>query len=646
LGCFSRIFQRVLGCEKMRYIVRNRCFVAGCLFTWVAVSGLLAGEIDDLAKRFHKHIEYLASDELEGRGVGSKGIETAAEYITAEFKKVGLEPAGTDGTFFQPFPIALERKIAEGGRLTFSGIETDLVQGRDFVPLAFSSSGSFSGKVVECGNGIVNPDKDYDAFKGLDIKDKVALITHGEPTEWADAEGNPTRHSLKRNKVYNAKDRGAAAVLFVNPPHAWADDVLASFESEGADDYGVPVLQITRQLATTLPVWITAKGDLVSMNDILKNPSVPAGPAKDRGSVQAEGEVKFEKRLGTTRNVLGALKGSGPQKDEWVVVGGHYDHLGLRVPMMRTFKDGKIVEGSSVPEIHNGADDNASGIAGLIEIGRAMAKGPKPNRSVLFIAFSAEESGLQGSKYYADHATAPLDKTVAMLNMDMIGRLSGDSVIVFGAHSADAFMPVLEAAGKEAGLKIHPGVDSGGRSDHAVFARKGIPSLHFYSGNHAEYHKPTDDTPLINAEGGARIATVVLETAKALANMPERPVYKDDQVAAKGAAVAKGNDPHAGLKIDDPDKLPTYRVVMGLSPSYADDGQAGMGVDAVSPEGPAQKAGMKAGDRILKINGKPVANIYDYMASTRENKGGDTVEVVVLREGKEQVLKVTLSGAR
>jgi len=187
-------------------------------------------------------------------------------------------------------------------------------------------------------------------------------------------------------------------------------------------------------------------------------------------------------------------------------------------------------------------------------------------------------------------------------------------------------------------------VDSGGRSDHAVFARKQIPSLHFYSGNHPDYHKPSDDTPLINAEGGARIATVVLETAKALATATEKPVFKEEKVAAKGGAAA--NDPHAGIKTDDPDKLPTYRVVMGLSPSYAEDGQPGMGVDAVSPEGPAQKAGMKAGDRIMRINGKPVANIYDYMASTRENKGGDTVEVVVLRDGKETTLKVTLSGAR
>ncbi len=627
----------------MKVIKRFLCMTAvvGGLGVSASCTAARADQFDGLSQRFQKHIEYLASDELEGRGVGSKGIEASAEYIAAQFKEAGLAPAGADGTYFQPFPIALERKLVEGNRLKFSGIDKVLAQGTDFIPLAFSSSGSFSGKVVFCGYSIVNPDRAYDDFKDVDLKGKVALVFDGEPPGWADKDGNPTRHALRRNKVYNVKDRGASAILFVGlRPQEGAKDVLTPFVSEGADDYGLPAIHITHEVAAVV-FKVPGLGEI---DEVQKRLDGGATVSVELATIEAEGEVKFEKQMATTRNVLGALKGSGPHADEWIVIGAHYDHLGLRVPMMRTFKDGKIVEGSSVPEIHNGADDNASGIAGLIEIAKSMAAQPKCNRSVLFIAFSAEESGLQGSKYYADHAFAPLDRTVAMLNMDMIGRLVDDSVIVFGAQSAAEFMPILEPAGAAGGLKIHPGVESGGRSVHAVFARKQIPSLHFYSGNHSEYHKPTDDTHLINAEGGARIATVVLETAKALANRTGRPVLKEEKVATKSGAPS--NDPHAGLKPDDPDKLPTYRVVMGLSPSYAEDGQAGMGVDAVSPEGPAQRAGMKAGDRIVRINGKPIANIYDYMASTRENKGGDTVEVVVVREGKENVLKVTLSGAR
>ena len=234
-------------------------------------------------------------------------------------------------------------------------------------------------------------------------------------------------------------------------------------------------------------------------------------------NVEVSGEVRFEKVSAPTRNVLGVRRGEGPLTDEFVVIGAHYDHLGVRRPMMRRFKEGKLVVESSEPQIHNGADDNA-GVSGLIEIAKMFASQPRPKRSVLFVAFTAEETGLQGSKYYAEHPYAPLDHTAAMLNMDMIGRLGrgDDRVTVFGAKSAKEFMEVLEAAGKVGGLKIAPGVDSGGRSDHASFVRRGIPSLHFYSGNHSDYHKPTDDVNLINADGGAKIAAIVFETAGAL----------------------------------------------------------------------------------------------------------------------------------
>lgn len=610
--------------------MKKNSIIVGLLLAGATGRISAANEVSELAGRFRNHVEHLASDELEGRGVGTKGIEAAAEYIADQFKQAGLVPAGVDGTYFQPFPISLERKLTDGNKLKLSAIERDLIQGTDFTPLSFSSSGSFSGKLVFAGYGIVDPERNHDDFRNIDLQGKVALVSDGEPTGWADASGNPTRHSHRRNKVYNVKDRGATAILFFNPDPQEAA-TLTAFISEGADDYGLPAMQITRNLVEEIVNQKAGHGQF----DLKKM-------IAEIGRIDTEGEVRFEKKTATTRNVLGALKGSGPKADEWVVVGGHYDHLGIRIPMSRTFKDGQLVAGSGVPEIHNGADDNASGIAGLIEIARGLAGGPALNRSVLFIAFSAEETGLQGSKYYAEKPAVPLDKTIAMLNMDMIGRLPENEkrVTVFGAKSADELMSILESAGEQAGLAIHPGVDAGGRSDHAVFARKQIPAMHFYSGNHPDYHKPSDDTALINAEGGARITVVVRETARALANQPGRPVYKE-QVAVKPAA----SDPHAAIA-GDPDKLPTFRVVMGLSPSYADDGKPGMGVDAVSPDGPADKAGMKAGDRILKINDKPIANIYDYMASTRNNKGGDTVEVVVQRDDKEVTLKVVLSGTR
>jgi len=610
--------------------------VAVCLST---IAAQAADEKSTLAQRFQSNVNYLASDELEGRGVGSKGIEKASDYIAAKFKDAGLQPAGDAGTYFQSFPMALNRILTKDNRLSISGDQTPLVQGRDFIPLSFSTPGAFKGKIVFCGFGIVNPDRKQDDFAHVDLKDAVALVFDGEPRAWADPQGNPSSYAFRRDKVYDVKDRGAVAVLFVGqPPDAGQKEELTPFESDSADEYGIPAMHIARDVAGRIFSAVKA-GDIDAMQKLIDEGNNTSASFQ---KVEVSGEVRFEKTTATTRNVLGVVRGEGPLADELLIIGAHYDHLGIRRPMLRRFKEGKLVADSTEPQIHNGADDNASGTSGLIEIAKMFASAPRPKRSILFVAFTAEETGLQGSKYYAEHPFAPLDKTVVMLNMDMIGRLptTSDSVTVMGAGSAKEFMEILEAAGKIGGLKISPGVDSGGRSDHAVFVRLGIPSMFFFSGIHADYHKPSDKADLINAEGGAKIATIVFETAKALAARDARPTPQAEKTADKSA------DPHAALGDRDPDKVPSFKVVMGLSPNYADDGKPGMGVDAVSPEGPADRGGMKAGDRIVRISGKPVANIYDYMASTRSNKPGDTVEVTVLRDGKEQVLKVTLSSAR
>jgi hypothetical protein len=293
----------------------------------------------------------------------------------------------------------------------------------------------------------------------------------------------------------------------------------------------------------------------------------------------------------------------------------------------------------------------------LIEIARMFASQLPTSRSLLFIAFTAEESGLHGSKFYVENPAVLLEQTVAMLNMDMIGRMkpggwldaptggttgqgtseasagflpSDGRVQVFGADCGTGLRDTVEFAARSVGLRIVHGVDEGGRSDHASFLRKNVPSLHFFSGNHSDYHQPTDDSDKINSKDGVRIARLVHRVAHDLASRGPRPEFQ---------RVKQG-------KKDQPAGTPTYRVVMGLSPGYADDGQPGMAVDAVSPDGPADLAGMKAGDRIIRVNDKPIANIYDYMAATRNNNPGDTVEVAVLRGVQEHVLRVTLAGTR
>ncbi|MEK7757234.1 MAG: M28 family peptidase, partial [Planctomycetota bacterium] len=370
----------------------------------VASGWLLAGCATGLEQRFQAHINYLASDELEGRGVGSRGIELASDYIAGQFASIGLEPAGDDGTYFQTFPLTLHRTLTTESRLAFSGDKVERHQGTDFIPFNFSSDDGFSGGVVFCGYGISNPDKTYDDYKEIDLTGKVALMLDGEPPSWADENGNPTRHAMHRNKVYNAKDRGAVAVFIVSPKPAEGEtDRLTEFVAEGADAYGIPAFHVTRAMADDRLAGVRI-GSLDELQGKLDAGGFASG---DLAHVSVTGQAGFKKTTAPTRNVLGLRRGVGSLADELVIIGAHYDHLGIRKPMMRKFKGGKLVAEEVRPQIHNGADDNASGASGLIEIGRMFAAAPPPRRGILFIAFTAEESGLHGSKHYIDNPAVP-----------------------------------------------------------------------------------------------------------------------------------------------------------------------------------------------------------------------------------------------
>lgn len=602
-----------------------KCLVVVSAIALTATMG--NARASDVEGRFQDHVNYLASDRLEGRGVGSHGLDLAAEYIADQFKQIGLKPAGDDESFFQTFSITLHRTLTDAGKLVITGVGP-LLQHRDFIPFSFSSSEAFSGGITFCGYGIAAPEKKHDDFAGLDLSGQVAVMFRGEPSSWADENGYPTHHATFRDKIYNAKDRGAVAVLMFNAKPAEGElDALSEFDSDGADEYGIPAIHVTRATAETL-LSGSGLGSLDALQSRLDKSEFVSSMLPHH---QANGQAVFERRNAPTRNVLALWRGTGAQKGT-IVIGAHYDHLGIRKPMMRRFKDGKLVAGPVEPQIHNGADDNASGVAGLIEIGRMFAGGPPPARNILFAAFTAEETGLQGSKYYVEHPAVPLDQVVAMLNMDMIGRMKPGThdVQVFGTECGTGFSEILSQAAEKVGLTIKSIPEPGGNTDHASFVYKQIPSLHFFSGHHADYHKPSDDADKINASGGGQIARLVYRTAVALADEPERPEFH----VVRQATERTSND------------MPSYRVVMGLAPSYVNDGTAGMGVDSTNPDGPAELAGMKAGDRIIRINSNEIANIYDYMAATRNNRPGDTVDVVVVRDGKELTLHVTLASAR
>lgn len=632
-GRFFAPGRTAIGCLRGFGARGNMRMVSACcvfLAQVLVVSPVRADSTaDELTTRFQAHINYLADDKLEGRGVGTKGIDDAADYIVKQFTEIGLKPGGEKGSFFQSFPMTLHRELTDRSRFEFVGDDTKRKRDVDFIPLSFSSDDAFEGDLVFCGYGIINPDRKFDDFEGINLEGKVALMLMGEPASWADENGFSTKHAMFRNKVYNAKDRGAVAVLLVNQTPGADGDKLTPFITEHPDEYGLPVFHVSRAI-------VEEKLTRMKMDSLAKlQEKLDAGGFATSvvPHIRVSGQAGFEKKTAPAKNVIALLKGEGALADEYIVIGAHYDHLGKCRPMSRTFKAGKLVHESEEPQIHNGADDNASGVSGIIEIARMLAKDSvKSRRSFVFIAFSAEESGLHGSKYYVDHPTFPLEKTVAMLNLDMVGRVEPgkNKVEIFGLATSPDFESIVNRQAGSVGMGISPGVDEGGRSDHASFMRSNIPSMHFFSGQHADYHKPSDDSEKINAPDGVRICRLITEVARELATRDAKPAF---QVVEN-------------KKKDDPGPLPTYRVVMGIAPSYTDDGLPGMGVDGVNPEGPAEIAGMKAKDRIIRIGGKKIANIYDYMASTRNNKPGDEVEVVVVRDGKELTLKVTLSGSK
>jgi aminopeptidase YwaD len=581
-----------------------------------------------LPERFRAHVAYLSSDTLEGRGVGSPGLTLAAEYIAEQFEIVGLRPGGDDGSYFQTFEMTLHREMTDEGRLAFeAGRVGDLTQKRDFVPFAFSSNDEFSGDVVFCGYGIDAPEREHRDFAHRDLSGKVALMLRGEPDSWADEDGYPTPHASFRNKVYNARDRGAVAVLLVNPKrHEGEQDTLTPFDRDGAAQYGIPAFHVTREVVGRA----LTHGGMESLG-VLQNRLDAGGYASGvLSGVRARGLAGLKETCSPTSNVAGILEGEGARADEFVIIGAHYDHLGIRRPMLRKFKGGRLQTEDVEPQIHNGADDNASGVSGLIEVARLFSHARRPGRSIVFVAFTAEETGLQGSRYYVGHPCVPVDRTVAMLNMDMIGRLNpvSNAIRVFGADTGEELAGILRAAGPLTGLGIETPFSTAGGGDHVSFVHAGVPAMHFFTGYHSDYHKPSDDSDKINTMGGAKVVKLVYEVARQIADRDGKLTFQEPN-GREGSS----------------DEMPTYRVVMGLTPDIGGDDKPGMLVEAVNPEGPADLAGMRAKDRILRIGDKKIANIFDYMAALRKNNPGDAVEVTVLRDGEEIPLSVTLSGA-
>lgn len=319
---------------------------------------------------------------------------------------------------------------------------------------------------------------------------------------------------------------------------------------------------------------------------------------------------------GTGRNVLAALDGADPRlKDEWIVIGAHYDHLG----------EGGT-RSSLAPEekaIHNGADDNASGVSVVLSAARAFAAGPRPARSVLFIAFTGEESGLLGSTHFVAHPTIA-GRMTAMINLDMVGRLGAGPLIVYGVDTAEQWRTLVEPAAARAGIQIATRGEGYGPSDHTAFYSKDIPVLHLFTNTHGDYHKPTDDADKIDAAGLEKVTRMVVEIASAVAARPEQLTLK--RGAGKPPAANSGG---------------TGGTYLGSVPDFSPV-ERGVRLSGVTPGSPADKAGVRAGDIIVGMGQLEVADLQGLTDALRAHKSGDTVPLRLIRDGKALALEVTL----
>ncbi len=564
-------------------------------------------------------VKYLASDELGGRGVGTPGLDLAADYIAKELKKAGLAPGGADGTWFQPFDMTVGVVLGSANTLRLG--KTGIARDR-WTPLEFSDSGKVEGDLVFAGYGITAPELDWDDYAGIDATGKVVVVFRHEPQEKDEKSkfngASLTRYAELRVKAINARVHGAIGMILVNDVHPDENDPLVKLAGDGNASFaGLPAVHVKRESLDEL----LKLEKLPSLADL--EASIQPQPAsRPLSPARAALDVDLKKSKRPVKNVVGVLKGSDPAlASEAIVVGAHYDHLG---PGGRDSLDP-----NKIGEPHNGADDNASGTAALLSIARTLGSAnPRPKRSILFIAFTAEEAGLGGSSWWVNHPLWPIEKTAAMLNMDMVGRMRDRKLIAFGADTAKELGSLLEELNEEK-LVLTARGDGYGPSDQTAFYGKNIPVLHFFTGAHADYHRTTDDASTLDYEGLASVARLVARTAGRLADRETRLTF----VASTGIAHAQGQTGSTG----------GYGAYFGSVPDFTESEQPGVPITGTRAGSPAEKAGLSSGDRIVKFGEVTIGNLHDLTFALRKYKPGDEVDVSFVRNGETKTVKATLS---
>lgn len=561
-------------------------------------------------KSLGKDVIYLSSSELQGRKAGERGDSLAAVYIRSRFSDLHLKFLCDNG--LQYFDLITDAALGKKNHLSYN--DHEYIVTSDYLPYSFSSSELKSGEVVFAGYGFDfrTDSLSWNDYDQLDVKGKWVLLMKGDPEPDKSISAFEA-YSNERYKVMVAQDHGAAGVLLVaGPKFSEKDQLQGLFFDKNSSRYSIPVFQITRTVANQL---LTEAGVNIEQ---LEETIITSGKAHSvilKGTVKGQADVILEKRK--SANVVAMLPGKDPVlKNEYIVIGAHYDHLGMGGPG----------SGSRQPDttaVHPGADDNASGVGAILELASMSVREKNNRRSLLFVAFGAEEMGLIGSKTFMGASPIDLKKTVAMLNFDMVGRMDTSLALsIGGTKTALESENLLTQYNRR--FKLAFSGEGIGPSDHASFYLQNIPVLFFSTGAHTDYHTPGDTSGKINFAGIREITGYAWKLISEIAN---RDLPLTFQEAGPRIQRSRGG---------------RFKVTLGIMPDYSGLEKRGLRIDAVTKGKPADKAGMLKGDIITAIDGKTVGNIYDYMNRLTALKEGELISIDILREGKPMVLIVQL----
>jgi Tol biopolymer transport system component len=553
------------------------------------------------ADRFARTVAYLADDAREGRGVGSKGLADALAYVEAQLRELGVEPGVPE--WRQPLEVTTEIRRGDATQLAIDGKP---IAADDFVPMTFSARGTAAGQVVPVGWGIVDKAAKLDDYRGKNVRGKIALVHRFVPATAKLEPRDVQRLGDLRYKAMAAKERGALALLVVDDGEATRPSGDEK-DKDGAEEAPLPKLQAV-QSAAQIPILVLKRS---------------AATALRKGTHTVKLEVALEPVREQTANVVGVIRaGAATKLPGVVVIGAHVDHLGMG--------GGPSSLQPNTRAIHNGADDNASGVAAMLEAARTLvSRRAELQRDVYVVGFTAEEMGALGSEHYVKNPPTK-EPVVAMLNLDMVGRMKMSQLHINGGDSAKEWKDLVAPVCAKWRVDCKVAGSGYGPSDHMPFYISGVPVLFMFTGSHREYHTANDDAHLINAAGGARVAAITAEIALSVANRGEQLTY------VKAAPEPMGGD------------VRRVGASLGTVPSYSDDPSSpkGMVVADVVPDGPAAKAGLKAGDRIIQLGTAEIASVADLMIVLQQAKPGAQVTITFVRDGKLQQATATYGAPR